>query len=132
MGLEKTMVLASDFAGVRPLYYSIQQNRVVWSTRLQPLIDFLGDPGIDEEYAGSFLLSAAGANRTPYRGISSPPPGHAVSIGAGGVKIQRFWMVPVAEKIRYRQSSQYEEQLLSLFQTLCDAAFAAERPLSPS
>src|SRR5436853_468675 len=36
---EQAVVLASDFAGVRPLYYCVQRNRVLWSTRLGPLVD---------------------------------------------------------------------------------------------
>src|SRR5580693_5447653 len=35
-------VLASDFAGVRPLYYSVQLGNVFWSTRLQAVVDATG------------------------------------------------------------------------------------------
>src|SRR2546423_8800339 len=35
----RRLVLASDFAGVRPLYYHIQRGKVLWSTRLQPLVE---------------------------------------------------------------------------------------------
>ncbi len=35
----RTTVLASDFAGVRPLYYHVQRGRVQWSNRLQSLVD---------------------------------------------------------------------------------------------
>ena len=32
-------VLASDFAGVRPLYYSVQRGKVFWSSCLQSVVD---------------------------------------------------------------------------------------------
>src|SRR5215207_9123041 len=35
----RTIILASDFAGVRPLYYRVQDGRVQWSNRLQSLIE---------------------------------------------------------------------------------------------
>src|SRR5262249_3930231 len=34
-----TTVLASDFAGVRPLYYCVQAGRVLWSSRLESLVE---------------------------------------------------------------------------------------------
>src|SRR5215467_1207801 len=33
------VVLASDFAGVRPLYYHSNSEQVFWSTRLQSVVD---------------------------------------------------------------------------------------------
>jgi asparagine synthase (glutamine-hydrolysing) len=36
--INRTTVLASDFAGVRPLYYYVQAGRVLWSDRLQSLV----------------------------------------------------------------------------------------------
>ena len=35
----RTTVLASDFAGVRPLYYHVQDRDVQWSNCLQSLVD---------------------------------------------------------------------------------------------
>ena len=40
----RTTILASDFAGVRPLYYHVQDGRVQWSNRLQLLLDAIGVP----------------------------------------------------------------------------------------
>ena len=128
-GPQRTLVLASDFAGVRPLYYSVEAGRVVWSTRLEPLVEWLGGIEIDEQYAGGFLVSAASPNRTPYRGIFSVPPGHAVSIAYGTLKIQRFWTLPVAERIRYRETSEYAEHLFSLFGEAVRCRLDGEAPV---
>src|SRR5215469_3768851 len=35
----RATVLASDFAGVRPLYYSVQMGHVFWSSRLQDVVE---------------------------------------------------------------------------------------------
>ena len=40
--LNSTTILASDFAGVRPLYYHVQDGRVQWSNRLQSLVEETG------------------------------------------------------------------------------------------
>jgi len=112
---QKTVVLASDFAGVRPLYYCIQPNRVVWSTRLGPLADCADTDDIDDEYVAGLLMSCGCPNRTPYRGIYAVPPGHSVSVTKDGARIQAFWDPPIGNTIRYRRESDYEEQLRALF-----------------
>src|SRR5215813_4516943 len=67
----KGLVLASDFAGVRPLYYSVQRARVFWSSRLQSVVDATGISDLDEQYIGGFLLLGGCPNRTPYKAIYS-------------------------------------------------------------
>ena len=62
-------VLASDYAGVRPLYYHVQAGRVLWSSRLQSLVDETGIDELDHDYARSFLLYGACPNRTPSIGL---------------------------------------------------------------
>src|SRR5579862_4144520 len=76
----RAIVLASDYAGVRPLYYSADSERIVWSSRLQPLVDWLDAREIDDEYVAAFLAFTGSPDRTPYRGIYSVPTGCAVSI----------------------------------------------------
>src|SRR5215470_6708341 len=80
-------VLASDFAGVRPLYYHAQAGRVLWSSSLQNLVDATGISDLDEQYVAGFLMFGGCPNRTPYRGIYSVPPGHAVCVSSEGTNI---------------------------------------------
>ena len=116
-----TIVLAGDFAGVRPLYYTVehyieQSARVLWSGDLQALADATAPHALDEEYVAGLLTFGRCPNRTPYQGILSVPPGHAVSVSVGGTTIRRFWHLPVGDQIRYRGERRYEEQFRSLFE----------------
>ena len=110
-----TIVLASDFAGVRPLYYHVQPERVLWSSRLQSIVDATGICELDEQYVRGFLLFGGCPNRTPYRGIYSVPSGHAVCVSSEATKVHRFWALPNGDEIRYRTERQYEEHLRALF-----------------
>lgn len=112
---KETVVLASDFAGVRPLYYAVERTRVVWSTRLRPLVDWLRAREIDDTYVAGLLAFGGCPNRTPYRGIYSVPPGHTVEVSAAQTHIRRFWKLPLDQPIRYAHESEYEEHLRSLF-----------------
>src|SRR5262249_5777042 len=98
----RTIVLASDFAGVRPLYYSVQPEGVLWSSRLQSLVDTTGTSELDEQYVREFLLLGGCPNRTPYKNIYSVPPGHAVGVSSGTTTIHRFWSLPIGDEVRYR------------------------------
>src|SRR5215510_10312388 len=124
-----TTVLASDFAGVRPLYYCVQAGRVHWSSRLQSLVETTRISDLDEQYIAGFLTVGGCPNRTPYQGIYSVPPGHAVCVSSKGTSIQRFWDLPVGDEIRYHNESRYEEQLRALFREAVAVRLQSESPV---
>lgn len=125
----RTSVLASDFAGVRPLYYSVQMGRVFWSSRLQTVVDANGISELDEQYIGAFLLYGGCPNRTPYKGIYSVPAGHAVCVSPTGTKINRFWSLPVRDEIQYQSEHRYEEHLRTLFREAVSVRLQSEAPV---
>jgi len=125
----RTTILASDFAGVRPLYYHVQDGRVQWSNRLQSLVEETGIMDLDEQYIAGFLTSGGCANRTPYKGISSVPPGQAVCVSSKGTTVNRFWSMPVGDTIRYQNQQRYEEELRALFREAVAVRLQSESPV---
>jgi len=125
----ETTVLASDFAGVRPLYYYVQDGRVQWSSRLQSLVDETGITDLDEQYIAGFLTFGGCANRTPYKDIYSVPPGHAVCVSSKGTSIRRFWSMPTGDTIQYQNQQRYEEELRSLFSEAVAVRLQSESPV---
>src|SRR5215213_9750208 len=122
-------VLASDFAGVRPLYYHVQAGRVLWSSRLQTLVEETGITDLDEQYIAGFLTVGGCANRTPYKGIYSVPPGSAVCVSAKGTRVSRFWSMPIGDTIRYQNEHRYEEELRALFREAVAVRLQTESPV---
>lgn len=125
----RATILASDFAGVRPLYYSVQKGHVLWSDRLQSVVDATGISELDEQYVGAFLLYGGCPNRTPYKGIFSVPPGHAVCVSSDGTKISRFWSLPIRDEVRYRNHYRYEEHLRALFRAAVSVRLQTNAPV---
>src|SRR5262245_60369148 len=80
--INRTTILASDYAGVRPLYYHVQAGGVVWSSHLQSVVDQTKIAELDEQYLAGFLMFGGCPNRTPYKDIFSVPPGYAVCVSA--------------------------------------------------
>ena len=122
-------VLASDFAGVRPLYYHVPDGLVQWSNRLQSLVEETGITDLDEQYIAGFLTLGGCPNRTPYKGIYSVPPGHAVCVSSKGTNISRFWSMPVDNTISYQSEHRYEEELCALFREAVAVRLQTESPV---
>ena len=125
----RTTVLASDFAGVRPLYYHVRNGQVQWSNRLQSLVDATRISELDEQYIAGFLMFGGCPNRTPYKDILSVPAGHAVCISSNETKISRFWSMPIGDTIRYQNEHRYEEELRSLFREAVAVRLQTESPV---
>jgi len=125
----RATILASDFAGVRPLYYSVEKGQLFWSSRLQSVVDATGISELDEQYIGAFLLYGGCPNRTPYKGICTVPAGHAVSVSSTGTRIKRFWSLPIRDEVRYRDIHRYEEQLRALFREAVSVRLQTEGPV---
>jgi asparagine synthase (glutamine-hydrolysing) len=111
----RTLVLASDYAGVRPLYYHAAPHGVLWSSSLSDLVEGMGASLLDVEYVARFLTRGQVAFRTPYRDVLPVPPGHAVSVREQGVSVEAFWRPAVGQSIGLRDERDYEEQLRCLF-----------------
>jgi asparagine synthase (glutamine-hydrolysing) len=124
-----SVILASDFAGVRPLYYYANQERAVWSSYLKPLVAITGAAELDDHFVAGFLTGHGSPARTPYRGILFVPPGHALRINSSGVQSHEFWELPVHDQIRYEDERQYDERLRVLFRESVRARLRTNHPV---
>jgi len=127
--VNRTTILASDFAGVRPLYYHVQSGCVIWSSRLQSLVDATLISDLDEHYIAGFLIYSGCPNRTPYKSIYSVPPGHAVCVSSEETSVHRFWSMPIGDTIRYQSEHRYVEQLRALFREAVAVRLQTESPV---
>lgn len=124
----RKIILASDHAGIRPLYYRLDGGRLCWSTSLADVVRWRGSTELDPVYLATFLMGGSSAPRTPYAGISFVPPGHAVCADENGVASGPFWSLPWDREIRYPSERSYEEHLLELFREAVQVRLAAGAP----
>src|SRR5262249_10252256 len=96
---------------------------------LQTLVEETQISDLDEQYVAGFLMFGGCPNRTPYKGIYSVPPGHAVCVSSEETSIRRFWAMPTGETIRYRSEHRYEEQLRALFREAVAVRLQTESPV---
>src|SRR5271154_5788831 len=77
---ERTLFLAKDFLGTRPLYYFRCHRYVAWSSLLEPLIALAEKLTVCERYFAGWLAGFPEAHLTPYQEIQSVPPASFVRI----------------------------------------------------
>ncbi|MBC7926540.1 MAG: hypothetical protein H7039_12865, partial [Bryobacteraceae bacterium] len=111
----EAIVLASDYAGVRPLYYSQQESNVTWSSSLARIVQYCGAEELSREYVVEYLGRGSSRGRTPYVGIFPVPAYHAVVITSHGISSQPFWSLQRIAPTRYANDHDYEERLHDLF-----------------
>jgi asparagine synthase (glutamine-hydrolysing) len=122
------IVLASDFAGVRPLYYCRRAGSIVWADRLETLVQKTGTDALDETFVAAFLQLGACPGRTPFAGVHLVPAGRAICVTAAEADPQTFWTAPLDDVIRYSDERRYDEQFLALFREAVRVRLQTDAP----
>lgn len=126
----RQLVLAKDFAGIRPLYYAVDGGHLRWSSVIDPLVTLAGKKfRFNEEYAAGWLAMYPAADTTPYIGIHAVPPCSLVTVSAGKVAVAKYWDFDPAKRIRYRTNADYEEHFRHAFREAVKRRLHADRPI---
>jgi asparagine synthase (glutamine-hydrolysing) len=126
----RSLFLAKDFIGARHLYYSLEKDRVTWSTILDPLVLFAGCSfELEEEYIAGWLSFFPATHLTPYIGIRAVAPATFVQISQGSAIVKRHWDFDALKKIRYKTDAEYEEHFRSVFSESIRRRLRSEKPV---
>lgn len=128
--INRSLILAKDPIGTRHLYYSIDRERVTWSTLLDPLVLFADETfTICEEYIAGWFSHFPAAHLTPYVGIHSVPPSSYVVLSPNKTIITQYWDFEGSNTIRYRTNVEYEEHFRSVFAKAVQRRLRSDRPI---
>jgi asparagine synthase (glutamine-hydrolysing) len=127
---QRAVVLASDYMGVRPLYYWRTDRTLAWSSSLAALVELSGlGSDLDPQYVLGQLVGLPEPDLTPYRGVVSLSPAHAlVQQATGEWSKTRFWRCGLG-RIDYAQHSQYVEHFRHVFTRAVRARLRAAGPV---
>ena len=127
---EHAVILAKDFLGTRPLYYSMENHQLAWCSILDPLLLLSGRTfALNEEYIAGWLSFFPAPHLTPYEGIHSVPPSSFTRITKATCRTCQYWDFDSAKRIRYRSDAEYEEHFRSAFAQSVRRRLRSENPV---
>ena len=92
-GRKDRLLLARDRMGKKPLYYTIQNGRLVFASELKSLMTLPGiekqiDPGAIDLYLTYQYIPHP---HSIYKGIHKLPPGHYAVFENGSLRVEKYW-----------------------------------------
>ena len=125
----RRLLLARDYIGVKPLFYSCKSNQVLWCSHLAPMALRGEHHTVCDEYIAGYLTGYPKAHLTPYQEILSVPPGGFVRVNERGWISEPYWRFDPALKARYKTDIEYEEHFLQLFRQSIRRRLRADAPV---
>jgi asparagine synthase (glutamine-hydrolysing) len=116
---ERRLWLVRDRLGVKPLYYTQQDGRLIFGSEIKALLAVPGvQRSLDPAALDAFLaLNYVPGPRTIWREVAQLPPGHLLTADASGVRVESWWDVHFGRDLRTDRSAAIDE-----IRALCDDA----------
>ncbi len=134
---ERTLTLARDHVGIKPLYYAYVPARAdvpghfVFASEIKAILATdLFERALDTESLNQFLtfLWAPDPN-TLFRGIKSLPPAHVLTFHDDEIKLNQWWDVSFDEIEEGRSEARWQEQVLETLDRVVNMEMVADVPL---
>jgi asparagine synthase (glutamine-hydrolysing) len=125
-------VLARDRLGVKPLYWSQQDDVLIFASELKSVLaSGLIETALDYDALDTYLtLGFIPAPRTPLRGIWKLLPGHRLVADREGVHLEAYWSYPAQRPDPNPQAErEYAEELLAVLEEAVRLRLMSDVPL---
>ena len=129
--VRKRLLLARDRIGIKPLYYTRQNGRLVFGSEIKSILQ---DPGVERQVNHQALYDYLGFEFVPspatmFAGISKLPAGHLLVWENGQASVRRYWDLsfrPAAPMPRFEEAV---EQLREHLDTAVKSHLVSDVPL---
>jgi len=117
-GKKRRLLIYRDRLGIKPLYYCILGNTLIFASEVKALMDFGVPFAVEEQVLECYLrLGYVPGERTLFRQIFKLLPGHYLTaeIGQAGVHVHRYWSPPF-EPVEKGAETQYLKEFGDLLE----------------
>jgi asparagine synthase (glutamine-hydrolysing) len=127
----KTLFLARDRVGIKPLYYCLTDQSLIFGSEIKAI---LADPGVDREIAPEVIdrfltfLYVPG-EETLLEGIKKLAPGHYLLVKEGRTEVRQYWDLEFSKPARRLSPEQAQQELLSLLAETVELHMIADVPV---
>lgn len=128
---QKRLLLGRDHIGARTLYFHKDEERVIFSSELEPLIDAARMPlEVNDDYIAGYLIYDPEPETTPYKHFHSVSPFHLISFtNDGRARNWPYWNLSRVKEIRYQRDEDYEADFLEHFKAAVSAPLRSDLPV---
>lgn len=129
-GLENRLLIARDRIGIKPLYYYLDDQQVVFASEIKSILSVPGiNPELDHQgLAAYFKYGFTPAPHTMFKNIYKLPPAHFMSLQDGKISIEKYWDVSYADKFTAPEE-QLSGELYDLMKSAVKYQMVADVPL---
>ncbi len=126
----RTLMLARDRVGIKPLYYAVGRDRFSFASEIKSLLrdPALGrelDPFALDEYLTYLYVPAP---RSIFRSVRKLRPGHVLTVTPSGISEREYWDLAFGTSTR-RTESEHAESLLAKLRESVDVHLMSDVPL---
>jgi asparagine synthase (glutamine-hydrolysing) len=128
----KTLFIARDRLGIKPLYYRLTPERLLFGSEIKVLLVHDGErPRFNRAALPEFLaFGYLSGPETFYEGIQKLLPGHTMTIGADGrIEILRYWDLDVSQPHQSRDEDEYVRNYGELLEGAVRSHLMSDVPL---
>ena len=127
---DRSLILAKDPIGTRPLFYVRDDRALAWSSLLDPLLLCAEKTfALDEEYIAGYFSLFPATHLTPYAGIASVAPACYVRLEPEKETIHKYWDFDPDKRIRYGTDAEYEDHFRTVFRESVRRRLRSARPV---
>jgi asparagine synthase (glutamine-hydrolysing) len=127
----RTLLLARDRLGIRPLHYSLERERLLFGSEVKALMAYPGfrleiDPDALRQV---FTYWSVQTPQTIFRNVRQVPPGHYLVAGERGISIEPYWELDFEEGVARRSDDDYLDELENLLTDATQIRLRADVPV---
>ena len=117
----RTLLLARDRLGIKPLYFAISPNELLFGSEIKAILEAMPSrPQLNERHLPSYLANGfVNGEDTLFTGIKRLLPGHTMTWSAeNGFRRRRYWQIPAPASVT---AQSFETEASSLRERLTGA-----------
>src|ERR1700704_1403708 len=129
---KKTLFIARDRLGIKPLYYQLTPERLLFGSEIKVLLAHRSiHPEFDRAALPEFLaFGYLSGENTFYSGIRKLPPGHTMEIGLNGkADIRQYWDLDASSPHESRDEAYYVRSYRELLEGAVESHLMSDVPL---
>ncbi|MEO8271337.1 MAG: asparagine synthase (glutamine-hydrolyzing), partial [Aureliella sp.] len=113
---ERTLFIARDRMGIKPLYYTIKNDALIFGSEIKALLEHPDvNASLDLHGLSNYLsLKYTPSPGTMFEDIYSLPPGHYLMAQGGRVELQRYWNISYAKPQSPKSEAEYIDEATEL------------------